>query len=335
MTSTRSRTRQPDTQQLDGARWHGEGFGVVLHGSYPIVGLAQGEGPASGDGTALLLDRAAAASPGGERLRELRTSDGSLGMAIDDCGELGLRIESPQAGAHQISRDGRTVRSSPGEPPAWRWQRLLVGQVLPLVAALRGLEVLHASAVAHGGVAFAFAGNSGAGKSTLAAHLALRGHPMVTDDVLAISVGANGHPQAHRGSTALALSREDAELAAELVGSGTATAIGSDAKDHLLLSGADRRMQLGAIYRVGNQGTAEPPVGVPRTATLSDLMSFSYINYIRTPARLTAQLEVLAAIAQHCAIVPLNVGAGLTAAQLAAELEPQMATIANASVTGW
>jgi hypothetical protein len=277
-----------------------------------------------------LLDETPVALPTGERLSELRHGDGRLGMTIDDCGELGLRIEAPRVGSHQISRDGSTVRSSPGALAPWRWQRLLIGQVLPLVAALRGLEVLHASAVAHGGLAFALAGDSGAGKSTLAAHLALRGHALVADDVLAISLAASGRPQAHRGSTALSVSRDDADLAARLVRSGAATAIGSDEKEHVLLSAGNRRMPLGAIYHLSHDGCGGDPIGAPQDPSLPDLIGCSYIAYLRTPARLTAQLTVLGAIAQHCPIVPVQVGAGLTSAQLATELSAHMATIASA-----
>ena len=316
---------------MPGDRWQGEGFGVVLRGPYPVIGLARRRGRAPGNATALFLDEAPVALPEGERLTELRHADGRLGMAIDDCGELGLRIAAPQVGTHQISRDGSTVRSSPGALAAWQWQRLLIGQVLPLVAALRGLEVLHASAVAHGGLAFALTGDSGAGKSTLAAHLVLLGHALVADDVLAISLTASGHPQAHRGSTALSVSRDDADLAARLVRSGAATAIGSDEKEHVLLSAGTRRMPLGAIYQLSRDGGGSEPIGAPLDPSLFDLMSCSYITYLRTPARLTAQLEVLGAIAQHCPIVPVKVGAALTSAQLATELSAHMAAIATTS----
>ena len=326
---TSERKQREDPRRGEG--WQGDGFGLALHGAYPVIGLATSNGLTQRDATALLLDESAAAPPEGERLRELHHGDGRLLMAIDDCGELGLRIEAPQFGVHQISRDGSTVRSWPGAVPAWRWQRLLIGQVLPLVAALRGLEVLHASAVAHTGLAFALAGDSGAGKSTLAAHLALRGHPLVADDVLAVSLTASRRPQAHRGSTALSVRREDADLAARLVRSGSATAIGSDDKEYVLLEAADRCMPLGAVYRLGHDASRREPIGAPRDPTLSDLMSCSYVKYLNTRARLTTQLEVLASIAQHCPIVPVNVGAGLTSAQLAAELEAHMSTIVSGS----
>jgi len=51
---------------------------------------------------------------------------------------------------------------------------------------LRGVTCLHASAVAFGEQAVAFVGSEGAGKSTTAAALALRGHAILSDDVVAL-----------------------------------------------------------------------------------------------------------------------------------------------------
>jgi hypothetical protein len=62
----------------------------------------------------------------------------------------------------------------------------LLGPVLGLLLRLRGVTCLHASAVAFGEAAVAFAGPAGAGKSTTAAALGRRGHAIVSDDIVAI-----------------------------------------------------------------------------------------------------------------------------------------------------
>jgi hypothetical protein len=62
----------------------------------------------------------------------------------------------------------------------------LLGPVLGLLLRLRGVTCLHASAVALGDRAVAFAGHEGAGKSTTAAALARRGHAILSDDIVAI-----------------------------------------------------------------------------------------------------------------------------------------------------
>jgi hypothetical protein len=63
----------------------------------------------------------------------------------------------------------------------------LLGPVLGWVLRLRGVTCLHASAVAFGGFVAAFVGCAGAGKSTTAAALARRGHPVVSDDIVALA----------------------------------------------------------------------------------------------------------------------------------------------------
>ncbi len=62
----------------------------------------------------------------------------------------------------------------------------LLGPVLGLLLQLRGTTCLHASAVAFGEQAVAFAGGDGAGKSTTAGAFARRGHAVISDDVVAL-----------------------------------------------------------------------------------------------------------------------------------------------------
>jgi hypothetical protein len=75
----------------------------------------------------------------------------------------------------------------------------LLGSVLGMICHQRGLFLLHASAVAFGGRAIAFAGEQGAGKSTLAAHCIEGGAQLVADDVLALTLAADGSVLAHPG----------------------------------------------------------------------------------------------------------------------------------------
>jgi len=59
---------------------------------------------------------------------------------------------------------------------------------LPMLLHQRGLLILHASAVAMNGMAVAFLGQTGQGKSTIVAALHQHSYPLVTDDVLALSI---------------------------------------------------------------------------------------------------------------------------------------------------
>jgi hypothetical protein len=315
----------------EGNTWLGQGFGLALRGSYPVHGLATRDASSQAIPTALLLEddaRAPISLPAGERLREMRYPDGRLWMMIEDHHELGYRIFAEDFGDHRISADGKTVHSRPTAGlPRWRWQRLLIAQVLPLVAAIRGFEVLHASAIARSGRAFALAGDSGAGKSTLAAHMALAGNQLLAEDVLAVSLGADGQPQAHPGSTAMSLRPDQASLASRLTRAGLAEQIGSDEKQHILLDAAKGSLPLSAVYHLRLDGGSGQTIAAPRSPSISDLMSCSYVKYLRTSARLTAQLEVQAAIARAVPIVPVAIGGDLAPELLAAELEAHMASI--------
>lgn len=62
----------------------------------------------------------------------------------------------------------------------------LLGPVLSYWLERRGLPTLHASAVAVGGNAVAFLSRHGGGKSGLAAAMVQAGHPLLTDDLLAV-----------------------------------------------------------------------------------------------------------------------------------------------------
>lgn len=89
-------------------------------------------------------------------------------------------------------RDGTRFRIEPGlittswTTSAEDMATYLLGPVLAFALRMRGMLVLHASAVAIGGGALLFTGAAGAGKSTTAAAWLARGASLITDDVAAI-----------------------------------------------------------------------------------------------------------------------------------------------------
>jgi hypothetical protein len=87
-----------------------------------------------------------------------------------------------------VDRGGSSVRAHWSTPLGVEdAATYLPGSVLSFVLRVRGLVSLHASAVCVGGAAVVFVGPAGAGKSTLALALARRGHPMLSEDVVALS----------------------------------------------------------------------------------------------------------------------------------------------------
>lgn len=91
-----------------------------------------------------------------------------------------------EIGAFSISK-GREIQCKPRahiDPELFRLP--LLEPVMAVLLHQRGHLLLHASAVARGGEAWAFLGNTGLGKSTLAAKLCAQGYSFVADDIVAI-----------------------------------------------------------------------------------------------------------------------------------------------------
>lgn len=109
-----------------------------------------------------------------------------------------VRVDfAPARGLHRLLYDDGTTfvvdargsevwASTPAGATLEDTATYLLGPVMGYVLRLRGITCLHASAVAFGDGAVAFAGHAGAGKSTLAAALAGRGHAVITEDVAAL-----------------------------------------------------------------------------------------------------------------------------------------------------
>jgi hypothetical protein len=92
-------------------------------------------------------------------------------------------------------REGKYVQIEPAlDVPEQVLHLPLLGVIFATLLHQRGILVLHASAVNIEGQTAAFIGNKGWGKSTTAATLHGRGHTLITDDVLAISLANPDRP---------------------------------------------------------------------------------------------------------------------------------------------
>lgn len=102
--------------------------------------------------------------------------------------------------ARVLVRSGNDIVVDPAAGADERDVRLfLLGSAMGALLHQRGLLPLHASVVEVDGGAVAFMGTSGAGKSTVALHLVDQGHPMVSDDICAIEIKADGVAVVHPG----------------------------------------------------------------------------------------------------------------------------------------
>jgi hypothetical protein len=288
------------TRDTGSARLHtvGHAFGLAVRAQEAFGGLAQlgAVTPARSVGlirvASGLLDETGPSGPS-ERVVDLRFPDGRPMMSIDRF-EGGYRVRAPRHGLHVVDHDGTSIRTARGTTHGWRWQRLFYAQVLPLAAALQGLEVVHASAVVMGGKAIAFVAPSGTGKTSIAAHLVAGGAEPLTDDVLALERTAAGLA-AHPGAAfANVDERELATMSPERAAR-IGAAIGASDKVHLAMRVSRDAAPLAAVcfLRRGAQlevrRNADPPT--------RRLLGAGFLTHLRTPERLVAHLEVSAELA--------------------------------------
>lgn len=115
----------------------------------------------------------------------------------DDCYEVDdgvfmLNIEG--TGIYSV-REGKRISFSPAAGAEETAVRLyLLGTCMGALLFQRKLLPLHGSAVVVDGKAYAFVGDSGAGKSTLAAAFLRLGYPLLTDDVIAVTLTGDRVP---------------------------------------------------------------------------------------------------------------------------------------------
>ncbi|HWO30921.1 MAG TPA: hypothetical protein VNO32_19165 [Candidatus Acidoferrum sp.] len=174
----------------------------------------------------------------------------------------------------------------------------LLGPILGRLLRLRGITCLHASAVAFGEKAVAFVGSEGAGKSTTAAALALRGHAVLSDDVVALAQ-RGGSFFVRPAYPYLCLWPESVE---SIYGSAEALPRFSANYEKRCLSLAkqelqfeERTLQLAAIYILGQRrGDPAPLVQeiAPREALLT-LVANTFATNILDPGMRAKEFETL------------------------------------------
>ena len=115
-------------------------------------------------------------------------------------------------GLHYRRGAGITLERPTGTDPR-TIELWLNGTLYAAIAALNGLVPLHASAVEHRGLVYAFTGPAGAGKSTLVAALGRAGFAQFCDDTLILDVSGDGPPVCLPGHKRLKLWPEGVALA--------------------------------------------------------------------------------------------------------------------------
>jgi hypothetical protein len=115
-------------------------------------------------------------------------SDGSIWL-LTGHSPAGIHLNFPNRANFVIRRDDRIILAAP-EPgvPDSTPGHLLMNSVMPRALASERHAMLHASVVDTPRGAMAFLGASGSGKTTIATALALRGLPLVAEDVVRLEL---------------------------------------------------------------------------------------------------------------------------------------------------
>jgi hypothetical protein len=298
-------------------------FGLDVHSEQELWLLSDSSAALTGRALTLTVADASAAPSwplGAQLVCDQRESDGSVSFRIEFDPRAGYLIEGPAYGRHILAADGRRVVCMPEGRPAEVWQRLLIAQVLPFAALLRGLEVLHASAVVteRGGVVLS--GPSRAGKTTLALELCRRGARFLTDDVLALE-RVEGELRGHPGAPLAGVAHAEVQRREALGVPLEAPVLAANTRERLLRVCAVAGPQpVAALFFLERcPGEAEQPCFEP----ISDprmLLASTFNTVLRTPARLRSLLE-LCALAATQRVERILISPGTRVEQVAEAIE--------------
>jgi hypothetical protein len=272
-------------------------FGLDVHADATLPFLEGATAAATGRELSVVVADGAEVPwpPTARPISDERHPDGSVSFQIEDGGEAGYRIAGPLYGASAIAADGLRLQGSPGEGGIAAWQRLLVAQALPFVAVMRGLEVLHASAVATGFGAVAFSGPSGSGKTSLALAMRRQGATLLADDVLAVE-RLGEELIAHPGAPVTGVELGEAE---RLRGDGVdlGEVLAANPREQVARAAlADAPQPLRALFLLERSPRGGQPCFEP--APDPQLLLASTFNLVlASPARLAGLLEVCAILA--------------------------------------
>ncbi len=299
-------------------------FGIAIDASFEAPGLPPG--PARLPGTRLELATDAEIESRwqeneAEDLLQESFSEARTGpdRTIQRDRRGAFHLYARHFGRALITPSGDHVLCAPPAVAAWRWQRFLVGRVLPWAALLRGREVMHASAVRIGDRAVAIAAETGRGKTSLAARLVLRGAGFITDDVLALSYRGE-EILAHPGAGIIALRPAERAALEPAERRRLGRVLGRSGKTYVAVEREQRALRLGALYFLEPRAGSGPPRFEPGIDPRR-LLASTFIASVDSKRRLVALLDLCARLQATIPIWRVAVDYGQGAAPLAEAIE--------------
>jgi hypothetical protein len=261
-------------------------------------------------------------SAAGEVVLERRWADDSLGMRVRRLPDDGYAIDAPGYGNFRVTPGGETAWLSDLRGPPARWQRPLLGQVLPLLSTLNGYETLHASAAVIDGGAVAISAPSNTGKTSLMINLVDRGARLLADDVVALrSRGAE--LLAHPGSPLMNLSADQHALLSAATQERLGHPLGESDKLTFAVTGLrGDAAPLRAFFTL-TRSARRTKLRLVRVHAPSptELLAATFLPHVMTPERLRVQFEVCEKIASAVPVFRLDAPASVRAVDLAQVVE--------------
>ena len=255
------------------------------------------------------LDERWAEASAPELIFERPFRDGRPFLRVERDELAGYRVSAVQHGSHLVSPDGTLCASALPDGPPWRAMKLLAAQTLPLLATLRGREVLHAAGIVVAGRLIAIVAASGTGKSATSCNLIAQGGQFFADDVLAMEV-VDGQVLAHPGTRLLNLFAHDLEAIPGPSRGRLGDRLGESGKVHFLPQGFSGPLPLrGLLFLRRGQDVAATALA-PLENPSSQLLGNAFLPYLDSAARLAGQLEVMSVLAQTVPLAQLEIAAG-------------------------
>jgi hypothetical protein len=272
-------------------------FGIAIAATFQAPGLPQGSARLPRTQVERVSHDAIAErweDEGSERLEEETLSQARRepDRWIDRGASGEYLLHARHFGTALISAAGDRILCAPPAVEAWRWQRFLVGRVLPWAALLRGRELMHASAVRVGDRAVAVLADSGFGKTSIAARLVLHGGGFITDDVMALSDDGD-RVLAHPGPAILALRPIERQAIEPRERRRLGRVLGRSGKTYVAVERERAPVPLGGLYFLepgsgGGRRRFEPGIDPRR------LLASTFIASVDSRRRLVGLLDLCA-----------------------------------------
>ena len=306
------------------------GLRLDVDPSIDISGLGFAEIPSGSGlpGTRIRLDpeeleRRWSASRVTRRMRELHDGE-SVVLAVDFAEPAGYLLQAREVGRFLVGPTGTEVLCDP-LPGFPNWAFIFPAQILPLVATLKGCEVLHASGVVIGEAATLFSGAPGAGKSSLAAALFRRGAQLIGDDAIALEQ-CDGSLVAHRSVGLVHLRPGEYDRLSVAERNVLGVPVPFAGKQSYATDTITAPVAFGALFLLErSQGGAM--VEHIEDVDPFDLLAATFSLSVRTPERLNRQLDVVEDLVATKRIYRLRVLPDTNATRLAAAVERHLASL--------